>query len=109
MAYKSITVENAKKIIQTDAIVVDIRDPMSFAAGHIDDAIQVDNHNIESFFKETDRTKPLIICCYHGISSQGAAEYFSDQGFQEVYSLSGGYAAWRELVESHKKALHPQR
>ncbi len=32
--------------------------------------------------------------CYHGISSQGAAQYLVNQGFEEVYSVDGGFEAW---------------
>ena len=47
-----------------------------------------------AFVSESDKDIPLIVCCYHGISSQGAAAYFAEQGFREVYSLNGGYDAW---------------
>ncbi|MDE0931482.1 MAG: rhodanese-like domain-containing protein, partial [Halioglobus sp.] len=42
-----------------------------------------------------DRDQPLLIYCYHGNSSQGAADYFFNQGFEDVYSMDGGYEAWR--------------
>ncbi len=32
--------------------------------------------------------------CYHGISSQGAAQYLINQGFDAVYSVDGGFEAW---------------
>ncbi len=39
---------------------------------------------------------PVIVCCYHGISSQQAAQFLIHQGFEEVYSLDGGFEAWRK-------------
>lgn len=39
---------------------------------------------------------PLVVVCYHGISSQNAAQYLHEQGFDDVYSLDGGFQAWRE-------------
>ena len=38
----------------------------------------------------------LLIYCYHGHTSQHLAEFFSDFGFKDVYSLEGGYEAWKE-------------
>ena len=51
---------------------------------------------MDTFLADTDKTLPLIVCCYHGHSSQNAAEYFSEQGFGDVYSVDGGYEAWRQ-------------
>jgi thiosulfate sulfurtransferase len=49
---------------------------------------------VKEYIESTDKEKPLVVCCYHGNSSRGAAEYFSQQGFKEVYSMTGGFAAW---------------
>ena len=74
--------------------VVDIRDPRSYSAGHIPTALSISDNNVQEFIDSADKEKPLVVCCYHGISSQGAAEYFSENGFNEVYSMTGGYSAW---------------
>ena len=42
----------------------------------------------------------MVVCCYHGISSQGAAAYFAEQGFNEVYSMMGGFEAWQSVYPS---------
>ena len=74
--------------------VVDIRDRESFAAGHIPGAQLLNNETIEGFISSADKTRPLVVCCYHGHSSQNAAEFLAQQEFAEVYSLDGGYTAW---------------
>ena len=50
--------------------------------------------NVKEYIEKTDKETPLVVCCYHGISSRGAAEYLSQQGFKEVYSMTGGFEAW---------------
>jgi thiosulfate sulfurtransferase len=77
--------------------VVDIRDPQSFALGHISGSHHLDNHSLADFIAKADLDKPLIVSCYHGNSSQGAAAYLAHQGFAEVYSLDGGFELWRSL------------
>src|SRR5690606_30469974 len=47
------------------------------------------------FIAQADFDQPLIVACYHGISSQGAAAYLAHQGFSQVYSLNGGFEGWR--------------
>jgi thiosulfate sulfurtransferase len=43
---------------------------------------------------EVEFEQPILVMCYHGISSQGAAQYLVNQGFEEVYSVDGGFEAW---------------
>lgn len=82
--------ESGKKIT-----LIDIRDPQSFTDGHIKTAQHIDNANVEQFLNAASRDMPLVVCCYHGNSSQGAADFFSQHGFKQCYSLDGGYEAWR--------------
>lgn len=98
MSHECISVERARNLIASgNARVIDIRDPASFNAGHIKDAERVDDNNIEEFLEQANFERPLIVCCYHGNMSKGAADYFSNQGFQETYSLDGGYVAWEQF------------
>ena len=79
----------------TDVVqVVDIRDRESYQAGHIPGARLLNDETIEEFMSSADKTRPLVVCCYHGHSSQNAAEFLAQQKFTEVYSLDGGYTAW---------------
>ena len=81
-------------MIDNDVTIVDIRDPESFKAGHISDALHLDDASIAAFIGEADRQKPVIVCCYHGNMSQSAGTCLAESGFAEVYSLDGGYAVW---------------
>jgi thiosulfate sulfurtransferase len=81
-------------LAQKNVNIVDIRDPGSYSRGHIPTAVSVSDSNVEAFTQNTDKDTALVVCCYHGISSQGAAQYFAEQGFKEVYSMTGGFEAW---------------
>lgn len=81
---------------QQKAALVDIRDEQSFAKGRIKDSVHLTNGTLQSFMNEHDPDTPVIVCCYHGISSQQAAQFLIHQGFEEVYSLDGGFEAWRK-------------
>ncbi len=91
---KEITAAEAKLLIEKEnAIVVDIRDAASFAKGHIKGAVRIDNDNFQQFVDETDKSTPIIVCCYHGNSSQAATGVINSLGFTG-YSLQGGMSAW---------------
>ena len=48
---------------------------------------------------QRDRDTPLVFQCHHGVRSQQAAEYFRQQGFQNLSNLQGGIDAWSLLVD----------
>ena len=90
------TQKTNEKIEMNEANVIDIRDPESYAGSHIPGAIQlIDKKEADDFMTTSDKEKPLIVYCYHGISSQGVAAYFSQQGFKEVYSMAGGFESYQ--------------
>ncbi|MBS3798304.1 MULTISPECIES: thiosulfate sulfurtransferase GlpE [Pseudoalteromonas] len=104
MAYKHISVAQTQALLNDENVVIaDIRDPNSFAAGHIPKAEHLSNSNIGEFMLHKEYDQPIIVVCYHGISSQGAAGYLAEQGFDDVYTMDGGFSAWAtqfpELVE----------
>ncbi|UTA47288.1 thiosulfate sulfurtransferase GlpE [Simiduia sp. 21SJ11W-1] len=94
--FQRISTAQAKTLCSTGgALVVDIRDPQSFAANHIKDAQPLSNENLADFMANTDKSTQVVVCCYHGNSSQSAALYLAEQGFNAVYSLDGGFEQWR--------------
>ena len=89
------TDEAITKIEKKESIVVDIRDKDSFNGGHIDGAFNLSNENIEAFIRDTKKEQSIIVCCYHGNSSQRASKFLTQKGFTDVYSLNGGYKMWK--------------
>jgi len=75
--------------------LVDIRDQNAYSQGHIPGAINLNNQNIHNYIAQSDFNKPLVVICYVGNSSKGAAEVMSSAGFKNVYSLNGGMSFWR--------------
>ena len=95
-AIKEIDVQKVKEMADADlATIVDIRDHASFKSGHIPKAVHLSDDNVKQFISDTNKENPLVVYCYHGISSQGAAAYFSEQGFKEVTSMIGGFESWQ--------------
>lgn len=93
--FKQIDIHEAKNLIdQGDLNIIDLRDPESYEDSHIENAVFVDQESIEDFIATADKKKPLVCYCYKGFGSQGASEYFKEQGFESVYSIMGGFEAW---------------
>ena len=102
--FKRIAPDLAQQLRESGAQVVDIRDPQSYAMGHISGARHIDNYSVADFIREADMDAPLVVVCYHGNSSQSAAAYFVQQGFSEVYSLDGGFELWRSVYPADTSA-----
>ncbi|WP_245261514.1 ankyrin repeat domain-containing protein [Hyphomicrobium sp. 802] len=75
--------------------MLDVRDIETFRKGHIQGAQHVSMRNISSVINGSEKKAPVVIYCYRGFASREYAQMFSDFGFLEVYSLDGGYEAWR--------------
>lgn len=99
-AYQCIDVETARQLIGNGALVLDVRDPASYAAARIEGAIHVNDSNLFATLVSTPKTQPIIIYCYHGHASQTFAQTFADFRFETVYSMDGGYEAWANELKA---------
>ena len=94
--FKHISTEALNDMLETGSIqLVDIRDPQSYGEGHISGAKHLDNETLVDFLRDADPDQPVVVYCYHGNSSQPAAALLNEKGFEEVYSMDGGFEAWR--------------
>ncbi len=95
--FERISITQAKALIAAETCnVLDIRDAQSYAEAHVPEAKHLDGNRVDEFLASSDRELPLVIYCYHGNSSQSAAQYFAGQQFKRVYSVDGGFEAWRQ-------------
>jgi thiosulfate sulfurtransferase len=96
-AVKRVNVGEVTSLLRSEAVtIVDIRDRQSFEIDHMQNAHHVTGNNAKEFINKTNKDQPLLVYCYHGNSSQVAAKYFSENGFNQVYTLDGGFDIWRE-------------
>lgn len=94
--FKQLDYTAAKTLIdQQQTVIADVRDVASFQAGHIQGAHHLSVKALDDFCASTAHDTPILVYCYHGVSSQAVAQHLVDQGFTAVYSLTGGYEAWK--------------
>ncbi|WP_380183248.1 thiosulfate sulfurtransferase GlpE [Kalamiella sp. sgz302252] len=94
--FECINVQQAQaKLAEGKALLVDIRDPQSYAIAHASGAFHLSNATLGDFLQQNDLSVPVLVMCYHGNSSKSAAQYLLSQGFAEAYSVDGGFDAWR--------------
>lgn len=95
---KCISAHEAQNILQQgNALCIDIRDKLSFREGHIPAATWLDQTTLPSFIEQTQTDTPILVYCYHGISSQSVARFLMQKGFTDVASIDGGFDGWQSL------------
>lgn len=84
-------------INQGKAVIVDVREPAEFAAGHLRDARNIPLKELPQRLSELDKfkSKTVIAVCQVGARSAKAAAQLKKAGFGEAVSLDGGAAAWQ--------------
>jgi len=92
------TFEATQLINRRDAIVLDVREPAEYAAGHLPHARHIPLGQLASRIKELDKFKerPIVITCASGNRSGSALGVLKKNGFKEVVNLKGGIAAWQQ-------------
>ena len=88
----------AEGLRQPGAILVDVRRPEEFAAGHLPGAvnIEVTAPDFGPRVAQLDKTKPTYVYCRSGARSATAAGQLSTAGFAQVSNLLGGVLDWPE-------------
>jgi rhodanese-related sulfurtransferase len=84
-------------INQGKVVIVDVREPVEFAAGHLRDAKNIPLKELSQRVGELEKFKSrtAIVVCQTGVRSSQATGQLKNAGFAEVYSLEGGLEAWQ--------------
>ena len=84
---------------QRRVLVVDVRSPEEFAAGHVDDAVNIPLDTLAAHAPELPRDALIVtVCGKGGGRSDRAADELRARGFRTVRPLCGGTKAWQERV-----------
>ncbi len=80
----------------TNAQIIDVRTPQEFAAGHLENAQNIDwlGDNFDANAQKLDKTKPIFIYCKTNNRSSQAAEKLEELGFKNIYNMKGGLLKW---------------
>ena len=90
------TAEATHLINREDALVVDVREPGEYGAGHILGAKNVPVSRLDDVELVKRKDRPVIIYCDVGERSSKAMAALKKQGFSRVANLSGGLRAWQQ-------------
>ena len=83
-------------INREDAQVIDVREPVEYAAGHLPESRNIPLGVLVDRVSEIEKLKdtPVILLCQSGVRSSGACAKLAKLGFTKVHSLDGGIESW---------------
>jgi rhodanese-related sulfurtransferase len=86
----------AVKLINNDAVVIDLRSVDAFSKGHIVNARNIPSDELEAKMSnlEAMKSKSIVAVCDAGVSSTKAVTALRAAGFESAYGLKGGMAGW---------------
>jgi rhodanese-related sulfurtransferase len=86
----------AVKLINNDAVVIDLRSVDAFSKGHIVNARNIPSDELEAKMDNlaSIKSKPIVAVCDAGITSTKAVTSLRAAGFESVYGLKGGMTGW---------------
>lgn len=93
--------EFAQKIAQhTEGVILDVRTADEFKSGHLPKAINANVMSSELAAKaaKLNKEKPVFVYCRSGARSATACKMLANQGFSEIYNMSGGISSWNGKV-----------
>jgi len=97
---KEETVRDTKRRLDAGEkiILVDTREDVEWARGHIPGAIHLGRGIIERDIEKTvpDKDAPLVLYCGGGYRSALAADNLQKMGYRNVISMDGGWRGWTE-------------
>lgn len=94
---RSITVDAAPGWLEEhkEAVVLDVREPREYAAGHLPGAISIPQADLALRLDALPKDRDVLVVCEGGMRSLKATGFLRDVGFERVVNLEGGTAAWR--------------
>jgi len=73
-----------------DALLLDVRSPEEFAAGHLEGAVNVPHGQVEARLDEVGPTsRRVIVYCKSGVRASWAADTLREAGYTHVENLGG--------------------
>ncbi len=105
----------AREQLSNGAVVVDVREPEEWSAGHIPGAKHVPRSYLESRIEGAvpDRSAHVILYCASGNRSAWATRtLLDDLGYENVESMTGGFTLWKDRgyeVETPRTLTAEQR
>lgn len=88
-SFASERAEKGWQWIEQGALIVDVRTPQEFDAGHLDNAVNYPLSQLATHFASIDKNSQIVLYCRSGNRSGQAYQYLLSQGFTNLHNAGG--------------------
>lgn len=94
---KETDVAGARQLVESGAVLIDVREDNEFVAAHAAGAKHMGRGIIERDIVQTfpDKDTEIVLYCGGGYRSALAADMLQKMGYTNVWSMDGGWKAWK--------------
>jgi NADPH-dependent 2,4-dienoyl-CoA reductase/sulfur reductase-like enzyme/peroxiredoxin family protein/rhodanese-related sulfurtransferase/TusA-related sulfurtransferase len=82
-----------------DYFIIDVRTEDEAELGGIENAVNIPLDNIRERINEIPKNKKLVLYCGVGLRAHVGCRILMQQGFDDVYNLSGGYKTYEHAIQ----------
>lgn len=103
-----LTVDQAEQACPHADLVIDIREPDEYAAGHLQNAVSIPRGVLEFKIGDLPNIQPdsdIILYCKTSGRSALAALSLEAMGYSNVRAIEGGYEAWLQAGKAIARPL----
>jgi NADPH-dependent 2,4-dienoyl-CoA reductase/sulfur reductase-like enzyme/rhodanese-related sulfurtransferase len=80
-------------------VLLDVREPSEFEAGHLEGALHIPLNSLRERLGELPRDRRIVVYCAVGQRAYLGCRILMQNGFGEVFNLSGGWTTWQHVSQ----------
>ena len=96
--YKTVSVAEAKELLASRAVLIDVRSAQEWRSGHAPQAKHLPLDRLQSGASGLQKGRPVVAMWLWVVGWGSAAGVLASLGY-DAYSLGGGLGAWRQAGE----------
>ncbi len=91
-----IGLEEARTLLNGEAVFLDVREPTEWALGHVPDAVHLPRAQVEAGIAQAvpDKSARVVVYCARGLRSAVATATLRSLGYERVENLVEGFLGW---------------
>ena len=90
---REVDVRSLATALRDDALVIDVREPFEYNAGHLEGARSMPMHLVPQGMGELPKDDTIFVICRSGNRSWQVCHYLNQHGYNAV-NVAGGMVAW---------------
>lgn len=89
--FKQVRVSEVRGLVESGAVIVDVREENEFANGHVKGAVNIPLSQFRERMHEIPRDVPVYVHCRSAQRSYNAVMALEHSGYDKVYNVSGSF------------------